>query len=224
MKAKDFRELQVSSSLLVVIFLCVLVLGVFIFLLGVSVGKKQVQISAATQVVAQQIQEPAKDQPAQKPAGPGEAENKSPTASAAGSSSQPAPGAGPSAGQASAAKTQTGDKTASPEPQKPAPKSGTGTPTKTPVKTTSKPAAAPATGLFFIQVAAFTDRTQAAAEADKFKKRGYPVVVADPKPTDARTWYRVRVGGFPTREKAAEILTELNEAAKKKTDFRIVKD
>jgi DedD protein len=225
MKTKDFRELQVSSSLLVVIFLCVLVLGVFIFLLGVSVGKKQVQISAATQVVAQQIQEPAKDQPAQKPAGQGETKDKSlTTAPPAGSSSQTVPGSGPSAGQESAAKIQTGGKTASLEPQKPAPKGGTGTPTKTPAKTTSKPAASPATGLFFIQVAAFADRTQAAAEADKFKKRGYPAVVADPKPTDTRTWYRVRVGGYPTREKAAEILTELNEAAKKKTDFRIVKD
>ncbi len=67
MKTKEFREIQVSSTLLVVIFLCVLVLGVFIFLLGVSVGKKQVQITAANQVVAQQIQEPAKDQAAPKP-------------------------------------------------------------------------------------------------------------------------------------------------------------
>jgi cell division septation protein DedD len=220
MKAKDFRELQVSSSLLVVIFLCVLVLGVFIFLLGVSVGKKQVQISAATQVVAQQIQEPAKDQPASKPGEQDQAKDKSTSAPPAGSGSQTAP----ASGQETAAKTQIGGKAASPEPQKPAPKAGTGTAAKTPAKTASKPAASQATGLFFIQVAALTDRTQAAAEADKFKKRGYPVVVADPKPTDAKTWYRVRVGGYPTREKAAEILTELNEAAKKKTDYRIVKD
>ena len=224
MKTKDFRELQVSSSLLVVIFLCVLVLGVFIFLLGVSIGKKQVQISAATQVVAQQIQEPAKDQSAQKPADQNQAKDKPQTPPPAGSASQRTPASGLSGGQEATAKTQTGGKTASPEPQKPAPKGGTGAATKTAAKTASKPAASPATGLFFIQVAAFTDRTQAASEADKFKKRGYPVVVADPKPTDAKTWYRVRVGGYPTREKAAEILTELNEAAKKKTDFRIVKD
>ncbi|MCX6572056.1 MAG: hypothetical protein NT006_11685 [Candidatus Aminicenantes bacterium] len=63
MKNKDFREIQVSSSLLVVIFLGVLALGVFIFLLGVSVGKKQVRIASPTQVVTQQIPEPVKEPP-----------------------------------------------------------------------------------------------------------------------------------------------------------------
>src|SRR5512147_2765979 len=63
MATKDFREIQVSSSLLVVIFLGVLALGVFIFLLGVSVGKKQVRLSAPTQVVTQQIAEPVKEPP-----------------------------------------------------------------------------------------------------------------------------------------------------------------
>ena len=67
MKNKDFREIQVSSSLLVAIFLGVLALGVFIFLLGVSVGKKQVRLSGSpTQVVTQQIQEPVKE-PSLKP-------------------------------------------------------------------------------------------------------------------------------------------------------------
>ena len=63
MKNKDFREIQVSSSLLVVIFLGVLALGVFIFLLGVSVGKKQVQFSSPTRIVTQQIPEPVKEPP-----------------------------------------------------------------------------------------------------------------------------------------------------------------
>src|SRR5512136_1244049 len=63
MATKDFREIQVTSSLLVVIFLGVLALGVFIFLLGVSVGKKQVRLAAPTQVVTQQIAEPAKEPP-----------------------------------------------------------------------------------------------------------------------------------------------------------------
>ncbi|NTV80754.1 MAG: hypothetical protein HGA24_04940, partial [Candidatus Aminicenantes bacterium] len=63
MKNNNFREIQVSSSLLVVIFLGVLALGVFIFLLGVSVGKKQVRLSAPTQVVTQQIPDPVKEAP-----------------------------------------------------------------------------------------------------------------------------------------------------------------
>ena len=63
MKNKDFREIQVSSSLLVVIFLGVLALGVFIFLLGVSVGKKQVRLAAPAQIVTQPIAEPVKEPP-----------------------------------------------------------------------------------------------------------------------------------------------------------------
>jgi cell division septation protein DedD len=191
MKTKDFREIQVSSTLLVVIFLCVLILGVFIFLLGVSVGKKQVQITAANQVVAQQIQEPARDKP-----------------------SSPAPGVTPS----TTAGSQPG--TGAESAAKPAPKTSAPS-AKAPAKT---PAPAAATGTYYIQVSAFTDRAQAAAEAEKFRKRGYPVVVADPRPSDTKSWYRVRVGGYPTREKAAEVLTKLNDTAKKKTDYRIVKD
>jgi DedD protein len=45
-KDKPFRELQFSSAQLVVVFLGILVLGVFIFLLGISVGKKQGQLAA----------------------------------------------------------------------------------------------------------------------------------------------------------------------------------
>ena len=61
MATKDFREIQVSSTLLVVIFLGVLALGVFIFLLGVSVGKKEAAVAAPTQIVTQQIPEPVKE-------------------------------------------------------------------------------------------------------------------------------------------------------------------
>jgi cell division septation protein DedD len=196
MKAKDFREIQVSSTLLVVIFLCVLVLGIFIFLLGVSVGKKQVQIAAATQVMAQQIQEPAKSG-----AETGLSSNPPP----AGVLEKPAP---------KDTSTNGAPQTA------PSAKTSTAPSAKTP----SKPAVSSATGQFFIQVAAFTDKTLGAAEADKWRKRGYSAVVADPLPTDTKSWYRVRLGGYPTREKAAEILTKLNEAAKKKTGYVIVKD
>jgi cell division septation protein DedD len=200
MKAKDFREIQVSSTLLVVIFLCVLVLGVFIFLMGVSVGKKQVQITAATRVVAQQIQEPAKDQGAPK------TEESAPAATPSSLAPEKSAAQGPSAKSLTTAA----------DTQKPAAKTAVA-----PAKT-APPASG--TGLFYVQVGAFTDKAQAAAEAEKFRKKGYLVVVADPRPSDTKTWYRVRVGGFPTREKAAEVLTKLNEAAKKKTDYRIIKD
>jgi len=50
MRNKDYRELQLSSSLLVFIFLGILIVGVIIFLLGVSVGKKQAQILSASEI------------------------------------------------------------------------------------------------------------------------------------------------------------------------------
>ncbi len=207
MKANSFREIQVSSTLLVVIFLCVLVLGVFIFLLGVSVGKKQVEITAATRVVAQQIQEPAKDQAAPK------TEEPAPAKSEPDAKAQAAP---PSSAPSSLA------------PDKPAGQVSSGKTATTAAKTAAAPAKTPpsaaGTGPFYVQVAALTDKAQAAAEAEKFRKKGFPVVVAEPRPSDTKTWYRVRVGGFATRDKAAEVLAKLNEAAKKKTDYRIVKD
>jgi hypothetical protein len=67
MKNKDFRELQISSSILVFIFVGILGLGVFIFLLGVSVGKKQVQIAAesgtAPKIITEQVKAPPKATP-----------------------------------------------------------------------------------------------------------------------------------------------------------------
>src|SRR4030042_1472980 len=119
MKNNNFREIQVSSSLLVVIFLGVLALGVFIFLLGVSVGKKQVRLSAPTQA------------------------------------------AGP---------------------------------------------------LYYVQVGAFTDRAQAQTAAETYRKQGLTVFVTDPKPTDTRTWYRVRLGGYASRDSAVGLLDQLNAA------------
>jgi len=57
MANKDYRELQLSSSQLVLIFVAILILGVVIFLLGVSVGKKQAQISGVTQIAEEPITE-----------------------------------------------------------------------------------------------------------------------------------------------------------------------
>jgi cell division septation protein DedD len=218
MKTREFREIQVSSTLLVVIFLCVLVLGVFIFLLGVSVGKKQVQITAANQVVAQQIQEPAKDQGASKTLDQEPAKDSTAASAPAGKPGATSGEGRPAMESGSAAKSSA-PKPIAQEPQKASPKAAPAPSAKTQAKTSTSTA-----GTYYVQVAAFTDRTQAEAEADKFRKRSYPVVVADPRPTDTKTWFRVRVGGYPTREKAAEVLTKLNEAAKKKTDYRIVKD
>jgi cell division septation protein DedD len=60
--------------------------------------------------------------------------------------------------------------------------------------------------------------------AAKFKKQGYSVLVLDPLPTDKKAVYRVRLGGYPTREKASQDLAKLNSASKKKTGYYVTKD
>jgi cell division septation protein DedD len=183
MKNKDFREIQVSSSLLVVIFLGVLALGVFIFLLGVSVGKKQVRITSQTQVVTQQIPELVKEPPVE-----------------------------PTVSETESAKTK-------PQVQGPVVKPGA-------EKAKIGPKKAPAGGsdLYYVQIAAFADKAQAQVQADKYTKQGYTAFVADPRPEDTKTWYRVRLGGYSSRDRAVALLSKLNAEAKKKTDFRIVQD
>ena len=60
MKDREYRELQLSSSLLIFIFLVIIVLGIAIFILGVSVGKKQAVI--ANQVTTDQAFEKLEEQ------------------------------------------------------------------------------------------------------------------------------------------------------------------
>lgn len=177
MKNKEFREIQVSSSALVFIFLAILVLGVFIFLLGVSVGKKQAQMTGPATILAQRTTETVTQQP---PVVRTEAESEKAT-------SQPE----------SAAPLETQIQKKKEEP--------------------------PASS-YYIQVAAFFEKSQAATMAAKFKKQGYSVLVLDPLPTDKKAVYRVRLGGYPTREKASQDLAKLNSASKKKTGYYITKD
>lgn len=183
MANKEFREIQVSSTLLVVIFLGVLALGVFIFLLGVSVGKNQARLSAPTQVVTQQIPEPVRETPVKPP----------PEETVAAASSAP--------------------KTTAKDPA-----------TKAPSDTAAaKKTTAPSGPLYYVQVAAFNDRSLAEALAETFRKQGYTVII-HPRPTSTRTWYRVRLGGYADRDRAADLLNKLNAAAGKKTDYQVVRD
>jgi cell division septation protein DedD len=195
MKNKDFREIQVSSTLLVVIFLGVLALGVFIFLLGVSVGKKQSAVSSPTQVVTQQIPEPVRETPVK----PAPADTEAGAAASEQATLRPDPGAAA---------------------LKPPPK-GTAS-DKTPVKKAveTKPSAPAARGLYYVQVLAVADRAQARAAADDYRKQGYTAIVTDPPAGEKN--YKVRLGGFATRDRAADLLNKLNAAAGKRTDYWIV--
>src|SRR4030042_4457436 len=61
MKNREFREIQVSSTQLAIIFLGILVIGVVIFLLGVSVGKKHAQVAEKANVIAKKEPEQVKE-------------------------------------------------------------------------------------------------------------------------------------------------------------------
>jgi cell division septation protein DedD len=191
MKNKEFREIQVSSSALIFIFLAILVLGVFIFLLGVSVGKKQAQMTGPTTLLAQRTTETVTQQP--------------PVVSPPETTAPP--------------KTQVQEKKEEPLASNPQVQEE-----KKKVVPPAETQAAAKTGLFYIQVAAFFDKSQATTMAVKFKKQGYSVLVLDPLPTDKKTVYRVRLGGYSTREKAAQDLAKLNSSSKKKTGYYITKD
>jgi cell division septation protein DedD len=203
MKNREFREIQVSSTQLAVIFLGILVIGVVIFLLGVSVGKKHAQVAENANVIAQQkpekIQEKITTLPQLKP----EEE----------SAREPA-------GKQTAAEAPPAKKEVVPEKSE-----------VLPPKT--KPKAAPEIGqpnpaqqknLYYVQVAALAEKSAAQTTARKFRGMGYTVVVLDPQPTDRTPVYRVRVGGFPSREQADDVRTQLSAAAGGKTDYFIVRD
>jgi len=179
MRNKDYRELQLSSSLLVFIFLAILILGVVIFLLGVSVGKKQAQIVADTEIPAEKEVTPVdKKEPVEK---------KKPVATQE-------PKDIISKELASHQKFQE-----EAQKQKPVPKD-----------------------LYYIQVGAFNKREAAASYAEQFKKEGYPTIVLDPFTSDKRPVYRVRIGGFSSKEEAEKAKAKL-VATNRKKDFFIIK-
>ena len=95
---KQFRELKFTSTQLAIVFLAILAFGVCIFLLGISVGKKQTQLTAGaggapsvkTESLAQKSPLPAETPPTV--------------------TTQPAPGQADTKTEAKPAETKTDDK------------------------------------------------------------------------------------------------------------------
>ena len=200
MRNKDFRELQLSSAQLVIILVGILLIGVVIFLLGVSVGKKQSQIANESTTVAKGEIEQAADKPpvsVQKP------------------------------------KTEKPKET---KPEKTEPKESISKEKKSgtikrelasheEVKEKTKTITAPTEkeNLFYIQIGAYKFKNNALNIADGFNKKGYPSMVINPLPLDKKPWYRVRVGGYKSREEAEEIKSKLLKLGiTKKLDYFIV--
>jgi cell division septation protein DedD len=203
MKNREFREIQVSSTQLAIIFLGILVIGVVIFLLGVSVGKKHAQAAQRANVIAQKEPEQVKEKLVTLP-------QAKPTPETLGEEVEKTPLA-----ESTPAKTTFVPKAPAEKP------SGTTSPPE------SKPlpqAPAEKKGLFYVQVGALAERQAAQDTAQKYRSMGYPVIVMEPQITDKKPVYRVRIGGFATREQAEAAREKLSSAAGRRTDFFIVRD
>jgi cell division septation protein DedD len=200
MKNREYRELQVSSTQLAVIFLGILIIGVVIFLLGVSVGKKHAQLAQKANLIAEKPPEQVQEKTAIPEVKP---EQKT---------SQPAPGQVIQPQKESTfKKSEEGTKVqAKVEPKKE-------TPQPAPKKTETG-------DLYYVQVGALAERPAALSIAQRFKTQGYAAVVLDPLPTDRKPVYRVRIGGFKTREEAEATRAKLAAATARKTDYFIVRD
>ncbi len=77
--------------------------------------------------------------------------------------------------------------------------------------------------LFYVQVGAFNRREVALSFADIFNQRGYPAIVLDPFPSDRREMFRVRIGGYATREEAQEVRTKIQSETSRETDYFIIR-
>ena len=208
MKNKDYRELQISSSLLIFIFLGIIIVGIVIFLLGVSVGKKQAQVSGTLvpaqnkfeEVVADKTQPTAEDKDAigQELAGHVDAKEEDPAQTEV--------------------VTQPQVKTSPPPAQKKA--SPPAAKSSTPTAPAAKPAPA---GQYYLQIGAFRNKDSADSVVEKYQSMGFPSQVITPSSSDSRQLYRVVIGGYNTRADALQAKTRLVESeGPKANDYFIV--
>lgn len=178
MNDNNYRELQLSSTHLILIFLGIIILGIVIFLLGISVGKKQADLTQKTNTPAQHITEQTLVQPPPETIKP---ENNK--------DSQPI--------QKEAAKSETKPE----QPQKAEAKKNR----------------------YYIQVGAYSKKEGAIALAEDFQKKGFPTVILDPFPTDRRAIFRVRIGGYNTREEALKAKQDIMKLTGKKATNYFIK-
>ena len=171
MSSKDYRELQLSSSQLVIIFLAIIILGVIIFLLGISVGKKRTEIILATQT-----------------------------------------------GTKPASEVVTEEKTVPIENR-----DAEITESSSPQQKKSAPSTSAQNLDWFIQVGAFNNRQGAQATAEKLREEGLNVIVLDPYASDRKTVFRVRIGGYATKELAEQAKAELVRKDPKAADYFIIR-
>ncbi len=218
MRSRNFREIQVSSSQLALIFLVVLAIAAVIFLLGVSVGKKSIE--KATPEIAGEKISPAWPKPEEKELVAGvlgaKKEEKEP------------PLEKPPA-EAQAAKLEKAEPRAT-EPEKTSEKleAAKGQPVQTSstpsTKTDVQKKTLPATGNYFVQVAAFSRKEATAGLVQELTRLGYSVRVLSPFPADKNPFYRVRIGPYSTYQEAANVRDQVRAALKQAAKAFIVRD
>lgn len=194
MSNKDYRELQLSSSQLILIFIAILVLGIVVFLLGVSVGKKQGKIVEETQLA----QKPPQEITQQKPV---------PQKESADSISQELESHKKAEQETAQEEKITPPKVVKPKVESP------------------KPAATTQDrNAYWIQVGAYSNQQNAINLVEEYKSKGYNAVVIDPSSSDRTKLYRVRLGGYPTREQAERARDELaRQENKSASDYLIIR-
>jgi cell division septation protein DedD len=193
MSNKEYRELQLSSSQLVLIFIAILVLGIIVFLIGVSVGKKQAQIVEETQLANKSAEQIIQEKAVPQKESEESIENE--LASHEKVLEEKV--------QEEKVKTET----VKPKAEKPKPRPST-----------------QEQDLYWIQVGAYSNPQNANSVAETYRNRGYNSIVLDPLPTDRKKIYRVRLGGYPTRDQAEKARDELALAEnKQKTDYLIIR-
>ncbi len=194
MSNKDYRELQLSSSQLILIFIAILVLGIVVFLLGVSVGKKQGKIVEETQLA----QKPTQEITQQKPV---------PQKESADSISQELESHKKAEQETAQEEKITPPKVVKPKVESP------------------KPAATTQDrNAYWIQVGAYSNQQNANNLVEEYKSKGYNAVVIDPSSSDRTKLYRVRLGGYPTREQAERARDELaRQENKSASDYLIIR-
>jgi len=219
MSNKDYRELQVSSSHLVVIFIGILIVCGVSFLLGVNVGKRKAQLEGQASLPSPQVLSKVQDQ---KPAPDQTGATMNPATSFL-KTSRPDSQAVESPDAKKVPAPPPSAKTAeSPKPAESKPKPAASTPV-TPSKTTTPPPLTAAKGTFSIQVGAFEKRKDALQTAKKFDGQGYICRVLDPFAGERIKYYRVRIGAFKTRAEA-EAARDKFLSGQEKKDYFIVQN
>jgi cell division septation protein DedD len=194
MSNKDYRELQFSSSQLILIFVAILILGIVVFLLGVSVGKKQVKIVEETRLA----EKPTEQILEQKPT--------------------PQKEAGDTISQELESHKKAG------EDKIPEEKVEAKPPVKPKIEPSKPATSSQRQNAYWIQIGAYSNQQNVNALAEEYKQKGYNAIVIQPSPTDRRKLYRLRVGGYPTRAQAEQARDQLaKQENKKQSDYLIIR-